>query len=679
MSVSTPKRAFLSVFAVLLLSTPLFASAPSPRAHARLVFDKSAGVGVLFGGQSANDTATAIAYQSDETWIWTGFYWVQRFPQHHPAGRSAHGMVYDSNRQRVVLFGGRKTVGATADTVTFHNDTWIWQNDDWTQLATPNAPSPRALVGMAFDPLRDRVVLYGGNDVTGGKVTSLFDTWEFDGTNWIRYATDEPKVEKPLLTYDAARHEVIMVGTKDDLSKTTIMYRYDGAAHTWSPVAPAALPPCVNEAAMTFDESSNTIVLTGGVCTITTSTSDEVWQWNGENWVKPTIPAAGRATGQAIAYDSLRGEVVTFGGTNAFAAGPRSSTEVLRNNLWRFVFSNRTPAPRSLLSFVSDPVNRTIWLIGGLDEFGQSYIDDFWSYRNNQWIPQTLTNGPALCGGPVSAFDANRSRLVVACSGAEVYEWDGATWKSLTSKTKPPIRRFANAVYDASIKKVVLFGGWDGTDFRNDTWTWDGTTWTEIKKDRPTARASFAMWYDPLMQKTVIYGGIGRPNVDSRVTRYTDMYSFNGTGWSKLNVTATPGERFGPQVGVDPRTGKVLLVGGLRAELIGGKNEDARRQFFDNDTWEWDGSKQTWTRLSPASLPSARQNGGLAYDPIADRMVLFGGYAGFYFSDVWSWDGATWRPLEQPTGGRRRTVRGGSGSVPSPTSVIVVPTGTSEQ
>ena len=163
------------------------------------------------------------------------------------------------------------------------------------------------------------------------------------------------------------------------------------------------------------------------------------------------------------------------------------------------------------------------------------------------------------------------------------------------------------------------------------------------------------MWYDPLLQKTVLYAGVGRPNINQKVTRFSDMWAFDGTRWTKLNVAQTPGSRFRPQVRVNPTTGKLLLFGGLRSEPI---DDDSLRQFFDNDMWEWNGSTSTWTQINVDRRPAARQNAGMAYDPTTNELVLFGGYAnGFYFSDVWTWNGTEWRPRLEFVMGRRRAVR----------------------
>ena len=51
------------------------------------------------------------------------------------------------------------------------------------------------------------------------------------------------------------------------------------------------------------------------------------------------------------------------------------------------------------------------------------------------------------------------------------------------------------------------------------------------------------MWYDQTMKKTIVYGGIGRQDKNSRIERFADMWSFDGNGWTDMKVDAasTPG------------------------------------------------------------------------------------------------------------------------------------------
>jgi hypothetical protein len=42
----------------------------------------------------------------NDTWVWDGTNWVQKFPGHCPSARYHHAMAYDAARGQVVLFGG---------------------------------------------------------------------------------------------------------------------------------------------------------------------------------------------------------------------------------------------------------------------------------------------------------------------------------------------------------------------------------------------------------------------------------------------------------------------------------------------------------------------------------------------------------------------------------------------
>ena len=82
-------------------------------------------------------------------------------------------MVRDPVRGRILLFGGKDAAGELGDT-------WEWDGVGWTQLQPSVTPSLRAGHAMAFDPVRQRIVLFGGRR----GASSLGDTWEWDGSGW---------------------------------------------------------------------------------------------------------------------------------------------------------------------------------------------------------------------------------------------------------------------------------------------------------------------------------------------------------------------------------------------------------------------------------------------------------------------------------------------------------------
>ena len=498
--------------------------------------------------------------------------------------------------------------------------------------------------------MRKRFVIFGGNQFSAGNTTTpLYDTWEFDGTTWTQTNTDGPKVLKPILVYDAARDQIIMLGINDKVE--TQMYAYDASSSTWKQLTPSTLPACVNEGMAVYDDATQKVFYTGGVCSTSTDIEDNL-EWDGTNWTKVDILAgAGRLFGAAMAYDSDHDRVVMFGGANVLNT-VRSATLLYNGGIWVDVTPDGVgPQPRSLFAFVTDPVNNAVWLYGGVND-EQSFFD-FWRFQNGHWDEIPISEGPTSCAYPVAAYDSDRQKIVMLCTDSTMFEFDGTKWTQVANglKTLPPSRRFSSMVYDPTLKKTVLFGGYD-SNYLDQTWTWDGTTWTRVKKNPPPSRALASMWYDPTLKKTVIYAGIGRLTSDDRLSRFSDMWTFDGTGWTELKPSGgTPGPRYGAETAVDPRTNKVLLFGGLRLDT---DSAGVQTQVYADDTWEWDGT--AWKKLAPDVVPPARENAGLTFDPARNEMVMFSGFAGIYQNDTWGYTNGAWHQRIENLS-RRRSAR----------------------
>jgi hypothetical protein len=150
---------------------------PGQRAYFGLSARLSSGGLYLFGGQMPGIAA------SSELWFFSGgpdFFnpsggWTL-ISTSGPA-RRAHGQAWDDARRQLVVFGGRSLSSQLLD------DTWVWTDgsQSWTRITSPIAPSARERPAMGYDPLRRVIVLFGGIDVNDG---TLNDTWEFDGERW---------------------------------------------------------------------------------------------------------------------------------------------------------------------------------------------------------------------------------------------------------------------------------------------------------------------------------------------------------------------------------------------------------------------------------------------------------------------------------------------------------------
>jgi hypothetical protein len=100
--------------------------------------------------------------------------------------------------------------------------------------------------------------------------------------------------------------------------------------------------------------------------------------------------------------------------------------------------------------------------------------------------------------------------------------------------------------------------------------------------------------------------------------------------WSQVSPASSPAAREGAAMAYNPATGQVVLFGGTP----GGTS-------ILDDTWTYDGT--TWTQQSPATSPPARFNSMMTYDAATGKLVLFGGVGpNGSLGDTWTYDGTTW-------------------------------------
>jgi hypothetical protein len=148
---------------------------PPQRHGFDITYDNERGRLILFGGAKEGPIFLG------DTWAWSGASWEQT-ADFGPAPRTGHRLTTDSTRSRVVLFGGavenpRPDPENPVEAIEV-NDTWEWNGDFWSQLHNMGPPARTAHM-MSYDSDRNRVVLFGG--ATGspeGDLAKLNDTWE---------------------------------------------------------------------------------------------------------------------------------------------------------------------------------------------------------------------------------------------------------------------------------------------------------------------------------------------------------------------------------------------------------------------------------------------------------------------------------------------------------------------
>jgi hypothetical protein len=337
------------------------------------------------------------------------------------------------------------------------------------------------------------------------------------------------------------------------------------------------------------------------------------------------------------------GAVAAVTGVGALAI-PASSTAAVANVPWTHVDDNpvgcattclATPPAGPGASLAYDPATRQLIL------FGENNSESTWSWNGTRW--QQID-------------DATDPGCTSTCAGS------------------PPSRNTYGFAYDSASRALIMFGG----NGNNDTWAWNGTSWTQVADSAdpgctstctasPPAVLGTQMAFDTATNQMVLFGGSS--NYSGANLNDTWILSYHGGTtytWAQVddsvianctqNCTSSPPGRNVAEMAYDPATAQLVVFGG---------EQTAGNANGLNDTWTWNGSK--WRQVdddngydagcgssSPLadpcpSSPPGRVAGAMAYDPAIGELVLFGGMVDYNnpeYNDTWGWNGTVWTHLD---------------------------------
>jgi hypothetical protein len=306
------------------------------------------------------------------------------------------------------------------------------------------------------------------------------------------------------------------------------------------------------------------------------------------DWVEPSLSTAPSARCcMPMTYDAAGYYSLLFGGGNAITGARYSDTWVWRYG-WYQLSPAGSPSARMASGTAYDPSTGTVLLFGGEDS-NRNPLGDTWLWDGVTWVQQfPAVSPPARDGNQSMAYDPITGTVVMfgglSTAGGgyggtplgDTWEWNGRTktWTQLFPATSPPPRR-APLAYDALTGTVVLFGGDNGAGdccniYYNDTWTWNGVTWTKQSPAvSPSPRTEHALAYDPSLGLVVMYGGYSTPSQG-----LDDTWAWTGATWRQLNLIGEPSGRWASAIDFDPLTNGLLLFGG---EVTGDP--------YTNQTW----------------------------------------------------------------------------------------------
>ncbi len=244
-------------------------------------------------------------------------------------------------------------------------------------------------------------------------------------------------------------------------------------------------------------------------------------------------------------------------------------------------------------------------------------------------LAATIASVALLASGALAAHGPFAARFPVSPVATPP---DTSFWALLSPNGSPPFSRTGqSAIYDPARRRMIIFGGFGGA-YLNDTWALSLTgvpSWTPLMPSGawPSARVGHSAIYDPLRDRMIIFGG----NSYSLHPYMSDVWALSLSdppAWTQLQPAGGPISPRGNHSAIyDPVRDRMIVFGGL-----GGVSPDG-------EVWALSlTDPMAWTLLSPSSnAPDLLFKHRAVYDPVRDAMIVFGGLddAHIPHNEVW--------------------------------------------
>ena len=560
---------------------------------------------IVFGGVASNGYATNAVWALALTGT-PG--WSRIMPSGTPpTPRIGHSAIYDPIRDRVLVYGGHSYSAGP----TIFDQVWALDlsgTPSWSQLTIAGThPSARYEHSAIYDPVRDQMIVFGGSDDSN-------DVWSLSLSGTPAWSQLAPAGTAPAgrhghsAVYHAAQDRMIVFGGATDLSTPVPMsdtWELDLAGGgTWTEISTSSTPPARFEHTAIVDVVGNRMLIHSGTAAYEINPAFvDVWAFDlgaSPGWSQlslgPVFPRA--RTGHGAIYDAPGNRMMMFGGLNLGTATPGDETWQLTLSgtpTWSRLNGLVTVMPkRESHSVIYDPTRQRLVVFGG------TQFEDI-EMRNDVWV-LPLTGSSA--------------------------------WQELVPAGTPPSPRYDHtAIYDSNSDRMIVYAGGGGN---GEVWSLSFSpvpAWTQLSPSgtAPSPRSQHVAIYDSARDRMVVHGG-GYPEIPE-----TWALSLGAApAWTQISAPCVSCDR-----GVyyrrmhsaiyDPIRDRMVTFGGFSiTESPGNRNDVLALSFVGPPAWN--------LLATTGTPPSIRNSHTSAYDPVRDRMMVFGGNAGLGLNDTYALD-----------------------------------------
>jgi hypothetical protein len=206
---------------------------------------------------------------------------------------------------------------------------------------------------------------------------------------------------------------------------------------------------------------------------------------------------------------------------------------------------------------------------------------------------------------------------------------------------RPSRRSEQVGAFDPESGKLVMFGGSFGVPencgnpiptFENETWVYDTACdlWSMSTAEGPSPRTRATAVWEPTMKRMVVFGGRYRAGSSGNYTLLKDLWAYDPAedAWTVLDDGEAMSARFNHSMVAAPELGKILVFGG-------NTSSSATNYVANNDVWAWDLTSGEWEKLAIGGVaPKKRFFASGLWDGKRKRLVIHGGADESLFSNT---------------------------------------------